>query len=329
MNRNLRLTLFAAVTLLAFPLYAAFDAAWTVTTDDAHPERIQLGISRDVHQHSSNTMPLAAFDGLTTAQINATTMTPVRFTLAREAGTSTFEGTFRNGKGAGQMTFTGNRTYIDSLRSLGVAFDLPVSRRGKTTSEDEKLFVLAFHDVSTSFIRSMQSEGFKVSLDKYLALRIFDVTPAYIKEMRTLGFKDLDDDELIATRIHRVTPDYVRQMRAAGWDLSLDELQASRIHGATPEYAAEMRKLGYDLDFDDLVAFRIHGVTSQFIAELAKAGYRNVDADDLVAMRIHKVTPEFIAELKAAGYSGVPVEKLVAMRIHGVDAKFIARMTDD
>jgi hypothetical protein len=329
MNRNLTLSLLATLALSAAPLRADFDAAWTVTTDADRPGRIQLGISRDVHQHSSNTMPLAAFSGLTTSQIHAAATTPVRFTLAREAGTATFEGTFRNGKGAGQMTFTGNRAYVETLRSMGVAFDLPVDRRRKATEEDEKLFVLAFHDVSTSFIRSMQSEGFRVSLEKYLALRIFDVTPAYIQEMRTLGFKELDDDELIATRIHNVTPAYVREMRAAGWNLSLDELQASRIHGATPEYAGEMRKLGYELDFDDLVAFRIHEVTPQFIAELAKAGYRNVDADDLVAMRIHEVTPAFIAELKAAGYSNVPVEKLVAMRIHGVDAKFIARMDDE
>jgi hypothetical protein len=332
MKRILTLTL--AVCLLATAAYADIDGAWTASTDEKRADRLYVHMTRGLHHNMGTTMRISDFTLLTRAQIDAATMTPVRFEMRREAGTAMFEGTFRNGKGAGQFTFTANRGYIDAVRALGVPFDLDRDdgrkrhRHGPSgdQTEEEELFTLAWHDVSTSFIRSMQAIGFKESLEKYLEMRIFDITPEYVREMRALGFTKLDSDDLVASKIHRVTPDYVRQMRAAGWDLSLDELQSSRIHGATPGFAGEMRKLGYKLDFDDLVSFRIHRVTAELIHELEQLGYSHISADDLISMRIHRVTPEFIRELKAAGFSKVPVEKLVSMRIHNIDAEYLKKM---
>lgn len=330
----MQMKLFAAFTFItliftALPA-AALDGAWTAAADEKKPGRLYLNISRGHQQQTGSTFDLSAFSGLRVSDIFSAAATPVRFAMRREAGTIDLEGTFRSGKGAGQLTFAPNRGYIDQVRSLGVEFELERKRseEKRKRSEDETLFALALHDVSTDFIRAMQSEGFRVPLEKYLAMRIFNVTPEYIREMRSLGFNDLDADELIGTRIHRVTPQYVRSTRAAGWQLSLEELQSSRIHGVTPEYAAAMRAVGYELKLDDLLSFRIHGVTPEYIKQLRALGYANVDAGDLVSMRIHGVTPEFIRELKAAGYSGVPVEKLVSMRIHGVDAKFLTKMRD-
>lgn len=321
-------TLALAVCLLVTTAaFAEIDGAWTASTETKRPDRIYINLTQGRHHNMGTTMRISDFTALSRAQMDATTMTPVKFEMRREAGTATFEGTFRNGKGAGQFTFTGDRNYINAVRALGVEFDLD-GKRKRDRSEEEELFSLALHDVSTAFIKQMQAEGFKVSLEKYLTMRIFDITPEYIREMRSLGFKDLDDEELVGAKIHKVTPAYIREMRAAGWDLSLDELQSSSIHGATPEFAAEMKKLGYSLDFDDLVSFRIHKVTAAFINELATLGYRNLEADDLVSMRIHRVTPEFIRELKAAGYNNVPVEKLVSMKIHRIDVNYLKKMGD-
>jgi hypothetical protein len=319
-------SLVLAVSLLvAASAFADLDGAWTASLEEKRPDRIYMNITYGRQHQNGSTMNLSTFSGLTPSQINAATMTPVQFTIDREAGKIAFEGTFRKGKGAGQFTFTGNPAYPDAIRKLGVKFEL--ERRRKSDDPDETLFALTIHDVSTAFIRSMQAEGYHETLEKYLAMRIFDITPEYIREMRSLGFKNIDADELVATRIHRVTPDYVRQMRAAGWDLSLEELQSSRIFEATPEFAEEMKKLGYGgLSHSQLVSFRIHRVTPEFITEMRKLGYKNLSADDLVSMRIHRVTPEFIHELEDAGYRNVPVEKLVAMRIHGIDVKYIKRM---
>jgi hypothetical protein len=321
-------TLTLVVCLLATSAFA-LDGAWTASVDEKRPEMIYLNMTQGRYHNNGSTFAIAAFSGLTAAQINAATMTPVNFEMRREAGTITFEGTFRNGKGAGQFTFTADRSYVDKIRALGLELDLDKPNRRRDRSDEEELYTLALHDVSTAFIKSMIAEGYRVSLEKYLQMRIFNITPEYIREMRSLGFKDIDVEELVASKIHKVTPQFIRDMRAAGWDLTLDELQASAIHGATPQFAEEMRRLGYgNLDHDDLVAFRIHRVTPEFIEELRKLGYDKVKADDLVAMRIHRVTPEFIRELAQAGYTKIPPQKLVEMRIHKIDAEYLKKMRD-
>ena len=292
-------TLTILLLLCASAAYADVRGSWTASTDDEKDGRIHFNITRRKNWNNGNTFLLSRFAGLTSAQINAAAQTPVQFQMRSEAGTINFEGFFRAGDGAGNFTFAPNPQYMDTLRGLGLEPKIREKKHEERSDEDE-LFSLAIHDVSTDFIRTMRAEGFDVSLDKYTSMRIFSVTPEYIREMRGLGYKDISADKLVETRIHKVTPDYIRKMRAAGWDLSLSKLVASRIHGATPEFAAEMSRLGYS----------------------------GLDHDDLIAFRIHRVTPEFIKELEAAGYRNVPVDKLVKMRIHGVDAKFIKKMND-
>lgn len=328
MNKRIAtLTLLVSLALAANAL-AAVEGAWTASLSEKSADRVHFNFTYRPHSNNGMTIPIASFSGLTAAQVNATSMTPVNFELRREAGTAVFEGTFRNGKGAGQFTFTGNSGYLQSMRGLGIDVESRGRKRGRRDSEEEDLLMYALFDVSTAFVKSMIAEGYKVTLEEYMQMRIFDITPEYIREMRALGYKDIDGDDLVSTKIHHVTPDYIRRMRAAGWgELSLDDLTASSIHKATPEFAEEMKKLGYGgLDMDDLVAFRIHGVTADFIRELRQLGYDKVDDDDLVAMRIHKVTPDFIREVNAAGYRGVPVEKLISMRIAGVDGEYLKKM---
>jgi hypothetical protein len=319
-------TLAVVVSLFATAGFAAIDGAWTASREEKHPDRLYFSITRGESHQNGMTMSVSALSGLTAAIIDAKTMTPVQFETRREAGTIAWEGTFRSGKGAGQFTFTPNRAYIDALRTLGVPFDL--GRHERRSSEEENLFTLALFDVSTAYIRTMIAEGYRVSLEDYLSMRIFDITPDYIHEMRSLGFSSLSSDDLVSSRIHGVTAAYVRETRAFGWKLDLDELQASRIHGATPAFAEKMKAAGYpNLAFDDLVSFRIHGVTPEVIETMRKLGYDHLSADDLISIRIHGVTPEYIHELADAGYVNIPIEKLIDMRIHGIDAKFITKMS--
>jgi hypothetical protein len=326
-KRIVTLTLLVSLAIAANAA-AAVEGAWTATTSEKKPDQIHFNLTYRPHSNNGMTMSVADFSGLTAAQVDAATMTPVNFQLRREAGNAVFEGTFRNGKGAGQFTFTSNSGYLQSMRGLGIEVEESDRKHRRGHSEEENLLMYALFDVSTAFVKSMIAAGYRVSLEEYMQMRIFDITPEYIREMRSLGYKDIDSDELVSTRIHKVTPDYIRRMRAAGWgDLSLDDLTSSSIHKATPEFAEEMKKLGYgDLDMDDLVSFRIHKVTADFIRELRELGYDKIDSDDLVAMRIHKVTPSFIREVKAAGFSGVPVEKLISMRIAGIDGTYLKKM---
>ncbi|HEX9163510.1 MAG TPA: hypothetical protein VF980_17520 [Thermoanaerobaculia bacterium] len=319
MKRSAAVLTFAAM-LTAASAAAAVRGAWTAEVRDSNA-MMQLNLSTHGSNHFGQPMAISDFAGLSEASARAATQTPVNFELRREAGTVAFEGTFKDGFGAGQFTFTPNSGYVATLRNLGVSFD-------QSNRDDDEMLVMALMDVSTPFIRSMQAEGYRESADGYLQMRIFKVTPELVRELRGLGFDHISADDLVATRIHKVTPDYIRSMRAAGFaDLSLEQFVESRLHKATPEFAAQMKALGYgNVSFDRLVEFRIHGVTPDFIRDLADLGYTNIPAERLVEMRIHRVTPQYIRELKDAGYERVPVEKLIEMRIAGIDAAFVKKM---
>jgi hypothetical protein len=284
----------ATLTLTSSAFAQEIRGTWAASSEK--PGTLHLSLTRK-HNHNGQTYPLSVFEGLTTAQLTAGAQTPVQFRLLREAGTVSFEGLFRQGEGAGHFSFAPNRQFLQTLRSLGVE----PGRKKKQNSEEETLFHLALHDVSSDFIRSMQAEGYRVGVDEYLSMRIFNVSPALIAEMRQLGYDKIAYDDLIASQVHKVTPAFIRQMRALGHT------------SATLE---------------DLVSFRIHQVTPEFIEELRTLGYRDIPEDDLVSMRIHRVTPEFIRDLREAGYTNVPVEKLISMRIHGLDAMFVKRMNN-
>jgi hypothetical protein len=274
------LTLTGALLLIAGMARADVRGEWTATGDRKQPGRLHLQLEID-HSNHGQTMSLTDFTGLTAAQLASPGVTPVSFSLRREAGTVTLQGDFRNGRGSGDFAFASNPGYLASLRDLGVS-----AERGKRhgDSAEEELLTLALLDVSTDFIRSMQAIGYHESLDDYLSIRIFKVTPELVAEYRDLGMK-LSADDLVAGQIHGVSPGYVQQMRDLGKrTVSFDV----RIHGVTPDFVAELAELGYrDLDADDLVAFRIHGVTPEFIRELEAEGERDLSPDDLVSMRIH------------------------------------------
>jgi hypothetical protein len=289
-----RIVIIFIIILLAVTTVRAADlrGVWTATSDDT--DSMQLSISRGNSMHSGQRWQINSFKGLTEAQIGSVSQVPVNFRLEREAGTLAFEGVFKMREGAGHFVFTPNPRYVDTLRNLGVAMDL--SHEEKL---DDNLFQLAIFDVSTSFIRAMQAEGYHEGAKMYVEMRIFRVTPELVREFRAAGYRDIPAKKLVEMQIHRVTPQFVRELAAAGYK---------------------------DLPINQLVEFRIHSVTVEAIRQLHDLGYDNISPSKLVEMRIHRVTPEYIRELAAAGYRNVPVDKLVEMRIHGIDADFARKM---
>jgi len=256
MKRTLIALIALAGALVAAIALADIRGTWTIEKSSRHDDRVQLNLSRE-HNNFGSTFLLSSFTGLSLADGAS------NFELRAEAGTVRFDGTFRDGDGAGHFTFTPNSAFVNTLRSMNVP--------GIGEVDDEKLLELALHGVSTDFIRSMRAEGYDVTLDKYVGMRIFNVTPAVIQELRTLGFDRLKYDDLIASRIHGVTPEFIRKMAALGY---------------------------HHIDLDDLVAMRIHGVTPKFIRELKDAGYEGVPVDKLVSMRIHGIDAAFIRKVK-------------------------------
>ena len=271
--------------LAAFTARAAQHGAWHLS--QRNDGRMQIDLISD-HNQNSHPIERTAFTGLTAAQIDSGADTPVDFRLVRDAGTLHFTGTFLHGDGVGRFTFEPNASYTATLRGLGVE---------ASELDDERLFSLAIHDVSASFIREMQSLGYREDLDRYVAFRIHGATPQFVRELNALGYKP-DGEALVRFRIHGVSPEFIKGMKELG-----------------------VR----DLESDNLVKLRIHGASVDYVRELRDLGYPNLTADQIVQMRIHGVSTSYIRDLKSAGYAGIPVEKLVSMRIHGIDAEFVRK----
>jgi len=270
---------------------------WTASTWSVKDiERIQLNMTRE-HSNWGQDFKIAAFEGLSRAQMTSASDVPVKFALRRDAGTISFDGSFRDGEGAGHFTFTPNDSYLGTLRSMNVALD---DEKDRDRTEGEELFRLAMFDVSLDFIRQMHNLGYEVGVHDLVRFRIHGVSPEMVRELHTLGLDHVSAEELVRMRIHGATPEFIRQMADSGYR---------------------------NLTVESLVRFRIHGVTPEFVREIAALGYRDVAGEDLVRMRIHGVTPEFIRDVESAGYKNVPVEKLVQMRIHGIDGKYLKAMS--
>jgi len=211
-------TLLLAVAMsagLAGAVSAEVHGAWTAArgNDKDDRGRVYMHITRGMWQNSLYTMKLADYTGITLEQIDSPTQVPVLFRLAREAGTITFEGSFRHGDGAGQFSFEPNRGYIDSLRATGVAFELKRHSK-KNQTEEELLFTLAQFDVSTAFIRSMQAEGYRETLDMYFQMRLHGVTPDFVRQLKEEGYSNLPAKKLVALKIHGVDINFIRQMNS-------------------------------------------------------------------------------------------------------------------
>lgn len=78
------------------------------------------------------------------------TASDITLDLRREAGTLAFQGSFRDGRGAGLFTFTPRPAFDAEMMALGYRESLPLWRR----------FQLAVHDVGPKYVRGMKAEGY-------------------------------------------------------------------------------------------------------------------------------------------------------------------------
>src|SRR5262249_18677752 len=182
------------------------------------------------------TIPIDEVGGLPRND-NQFTVSNVKFELRREAGALSFDGAFRDGRGAGLFTFAPRAEYTNDMRSLGYTEDLPVWRR----------FQLAVHDVGPKYIRELKSEGFdKLSLALVQRAKSDGVTIEYIRDLKGQGFRGATLENLIRTRDHGVTADFIRTMKAEGFTgATLEDFVRLRDHGVNQQYVQEMKKAGF------------------------------------------------------------------------------------
>ena len=221
----------SALVLIASVAVAETRGAWHITRRE--DGGIHLDITRGNSMHWGQSMDAAAFSGLSSAAWSTSAETPVKFDMVRDAGTIHFSGTFADGDGVGRFTFEPNRNYLATLRSLNVNGNI---------DDDDDLFALTMHDVSTAFIREMQSLGYRENLDQYIAFRIHGVSPQFVRDLRALGYNDLSADQLVAFRIHGVSPQFIRELRDAGYSgIPVEKLVEMKIHGISADDVKRMR----------------------------------------------------------------------------------------
>lgn len=212
---------------------------------------------------------------------------PVAFTLAREAGTISCEGSFQNGKGSGTFRFTRNPAFVIAMKSKGFDFESESGRKRYGLSED-KVFTAAALNVTTALADDLLSAGFgKLGVDDLFKAAIFKIDSAFMREMKATGFPNMNMEDLVKARIFKIDAEFVRQATQMGFDKE---------------------------PFESLVKMRIFKVTPEFLAEVRNEGLKDLSVEDSVKLRIFNIDAEFIRKAKA---EGVPlnVERLVQRRL--------------
>jgi hypothetical protein len=283
-----------------------------VKPDKADTE-IQFTFNRRTRSgHSSmsgNGFALADFQGLTREQVTASGNTQVSFRLAREAGTVECQGSFRDGKGAGDWRLVPSQAFKSAMRT-----------RGYEDLTDEQVFTSVMVNVTSKYVDDFKSMGFdQLDYQEVIKGRIFNVTPQFASELKSLGFDNLDLEDLVKARIFNVDAEFIRQVQAMGFDKqSLEGLVKFRIFKITPQFISEMKSAEFEnLTSEELVKLRIFEISPAFVKSLKAEGLSPISVEDAVKLRIHHVDDRFIRRAKASGYTDLSVEDLVRLSIHG------------
>jgi beta-lactamase regulating signal transducer with metallopeptidase domain len=309
-------------------------------SSDAKTVHLQLSERRNSMHGFSIT--LDQLEGLSASMLSGSGG-PVKFNIRRDAGTITFEGTFRSGVGAGTFDFAPSSTFPAEMARRG--FESP------TTDDQYRLAVgnvgfayldelnaqkyagpnmvglvrAADHGVSLDYLKEMGQAGYHLGqIASLVETRDHGVTPQYIRGMADEGFKNMSADELVRTRDHGVTPDYAKAMRDFGFKtLTVDDLVNARDHGVSTDFVKGMRDTGYDrLSIEELVTARDHGVNAEFAKGMHDLGFKP-SLDELRRARDHGVTTEYARAITALGYERISIDELVRLRDHGVTAAFV------
>ncbi len=302
------------MTAMATPPQEIFSGTWTAELKRDKPdERIQFSFHRRSDRgngsFSGSDYALGDFQGLTREQVFSGTGTRVSFRLVREAGTIECEGSFRDGKGAGDWRLVPSQSFRSAMRS-----------RGYDNLTDQQMVTSVMINLTAKFVDDLKTIGFdRLPFEDVIKAQIFKVTPQFVAEMKSLGFDDLDLEELVKARIFDIDAEFVRQVQGMGFERqSLEGLVKLRIFKITPEFISAMKSADFEnLSAEELVKLRIFEITPAFIKSMKAEGLSQISVEDAVKLKIHHVDEDFIRRARANGYTDLSVEELVRLSIRG------------
>jgi beta-lactamase regulating signal transducer with metallopeptidase domain len=307
---------------------------------------VDLSLHERWNSSSGFSIAIPQLEGLSAAILSGAGG-PATFSIRRDAGTLTFEGTFRSGIGAGTYTFTPSATFPGELvkrgfrrptsadqyalakGDVGFAFIDELNAQNYARPDLAQLVSAAEHGVDLDYLRGMAHAGYRLGqIAALITARDHGVDPAYVSGMTALGYGPLSLDALVGARDHGIDPAYVRDLRELGYQPTLDELIAARDHGIDSGYVHAMSGLGYPrLSLEAAIGARDHGIDPTYVGDLRQLGYQLTIAQ-LTSARDHGVDPEFIRALSAVGYRQVSIDELIRLRDHGVTPQYIREQND-
>lgn len=241
----------------AAPAQERIAGEWAITPlewEDAAAGQVQLALMGRPGSIMGRAIPLARFRGLP-PQAMAAADAPARFQLAGEAGTVTFDGRFRDGRGSGDFTFTPDAGFAAGL-----------SRRGleRPTAQEQLSLTLggARLAVVDEYLRELAAHGYARPGVRDLARLVsHDVQLRYVRELAEAGLRGGSVAQLIRLHNHRVDAGFIRELRAAGYTgLSADQLVRLRNHSVTPRFIRQAnQERPRRLSVDELVRLRRKG----------------------------------------------------------------------
>jgi hypothetical protein len=270
--------------------------------------------------------------------------TAVKFSLNREAGTFFCEGTFKDGKGSGTLTFSPDRAFAGKMRELGFdnlsmadEFSMAVqniglarvqelkARKGGNLSRSQLLHVIydgADADSTKGLGGSSanwQSTTQQTPMGQTLANSDFS------RELEAMGYAPLTPAQISALRENGVTVVFIKQLNAMGYvNPPVEQLAALRENGTTVKYIQEIEALGYPRpSIGNLLALRRNGVSAAYIKELRALGYQGLTLADIAKLRGEGINPDLIRKVVAMGYGPPSISELMSMQIQGVTPDYI------
>jgi hypothetical protein len=234
-----------------------------------------------------------------------------RFELRREAGTFTFDGAFRDGRGAGLFTFTPRPEFAAEIKSLGYSAPLTLWRH----------YQLAVHDIGPRYVRALRAEGYTaLTLDEVERGRNHGVTLEYIRALNDHGYRNVAWEDLVRARDHGVTDSFITDLKTAGYsNLSLEQLVRTKDHGVNKSLLDALAAHGFrSAPLDDVIRVKDHGVSAEYIADMKELGFKDLTLAQLVRLRDHGVTPGFVTHARARGFKESTVEELIRLKDRGL-----------
>lgn len=259
---------------------------WKAKRSEKSPGKLQLSFQRTNdsknNNHFSSSFDYEELRGLSREQ---TLNGSVSFSLAREAGTIEFVGSFSDGAGSGNYRFLPNYAFADGLRARG--FDIDGTGRGSQSLE-EKLFVATALNVKMAVADDLVSANFgRLTIDDLFKAAIFKIDGQFMAEMKATGFPNLSMEDLVKARIFKIDADFVRNIKDMGFGAdNFDHLVKYSIFKVTPEYLNQLRSEGLtDLSAEDVVKLRIFRVDAAFVRQ-ARSENPNASVQDIVNKKI-------------------------------------------